>query len=169
MERKTELTNDPNARPHREIDPRNGQQRAYVVLSEDERKKGFVEPLRMSYVHIGQPKPKNLRDLTEEEKERYSKYGYVKFEHYNKPGVTGKYWTQSDLDRLGGCGTVTTMNRSIAETYATDPLFYGATFCCHCKQHYPVGKHGEFVWEGTTQRVGTFSNEKVEQNEEETD
>jgi len=29
----------------------NGQQKGYVVLSEDERKRGFVRPVRNSYVH----------------------------------------------------------------------------------------------------------------------
>jgi hypothetical protein len=54
-----------------------------------------------------------------------------------------------------GCGAVTTMHVAIAETYARDPAFYGATFCVRCKAHYPVGKDGEFVWEGTTEKVGT--------------
>lgn len=36
---------------HREIDPATGQQRGYVVLSEEERAKGFVRPLRQAYVH----------------------------------------------------------------------------------------------------------------------
>lgn len=39
---------------HREIiteGPRKGQQKAYVVLSEDERAKGFVRPVRRSYRH----------------------------------------------------------------------------------------------------------------------
>jgi hypothetical protein len=31
----------------------NGQQKGYVVLSEAERAKGFVRPLRASYVHTG--------------------------------------------------------------------------------------------------------------------
>jgi hypothetical protein len=53
------------------------------------------------------------------------------------------------------CGSVTTMGTKLAETYARDPKFYGATFCCQCKNHYPVGEHGEFVWDGTTTKVGT--------------
>jgi hypothetical protein len=36
---------------HREIDPTTGQQRAYVVLSDEERAKGFVRPVRLSYIH----------------------------------------------------------------------------------------------------------------------
>lgn len=36
---------------HREIDPATGMQRGYVVLSEEERAKGFVKPVRRSYVH----------------------------------------------------------------------------------------------------------------------
>lgn len=36
---------------HRDIDPTTGMQKAYVVLSEEERAKGFVRPVRRSYVH----------------------------------------------------------------------------------------------------------------------
>lgn len=44
------------------------------------------------------------------------------------------------------CGAVTTMNQAIAETYARNPSFYGATYCATCKQHRPVGPNGEFHW-----------------------
>lgn len=44
------------------------------------------------------------------------------------------------------CGTETRMGRSLAETYARDPNFYGATYCCHCRMHKPVGPNGEFHW-----------------------
>lgn len=48
----TTLTNGCPVTPdHREIDPVTGQQRGYVVLSADERAKGFVRPVRYSYVH----------------------------------------------------------------------------------------------------------------------
>jgi hypothetical protein len=53
------------------------------------------------------------------------------------------------------CGTVTTMGQSIAETYARDPFFYSGTFCCGCGTHFPVGDDGEFVWDGTNEKVGT--------------
>lgn len=54
------------------------------------------------------------------------------------------------------CGTVTTMGQAIAETYARNPQFYGATYCVSCAQHLPVGPEGEFVWDdGSGQRVGT--------------
>ncbi len=36
---------------HQEINPATGQQRDYVVLAEEERAKGFVRPVRRSYVH----------------------------------------------------------------------------------------------------------------------
>jgi len=78
----------------------------YLVLSEEERKKGFVRPLRSAYKHLT-------------------------------------------------CGSVTTMGRALAETYARDPKFYGATYCVHCHMHRPVGEHGEFVWDGTDEKVGT--------------
>lgn len=36
---------------HRDIDPATGQQKAYVVLSVEERAKGFVRPVRQTYTH----------------------------------------------------------------------------------------------------------------------
>ena len=90
---------------HREL-KENGQQKGYVVLSEEERSKGFVRPVRRSYVH-------------------------------------------------SKCGAVTTMNRSLAETYARQPDFYSGTFCSACGAHFPVGADGEFTWDGTTEKVGT--------------
>jgi len=53
------------------------------------------------------------------------------------------------------CGTVTTMPRKIAETYAANPHFYGGTFCAGCHQHFPVGEDGEFVWLDDETKVGT--------------
>lgn len=94
---------------HREIietGPRAGQQKAYVVLSDEERAKGFIRPVRQSYVHLT-------------------------------------------------CGVITTMGLSLAETYARDPYFYSGTFCCGCGTHFPVGDDGEFVWDGTKEKVGT--------------
>lgn len=159
------LTTDPN-------DPRLGhgsddtpceQNAAYLVLSDEERAKGFVRPVRHAYVHVGPPGPVHpLRDLTEEERTRWpvdEPGAYVKFEAY-PPGshgsATGRYWTQAQLDAAGkGCGTLTTMGRALAETYARDPHFYGATYCVGCRKHRPVGRDGEFVWDCTTERVGT--------------
>jgi hypothetical protein len=109
------LTTDPR-------DPRLGhgadreprpQQEVYLVLSEQERAKGFVRPVRRAYRH-------------------------------------------QDPE----CGVVTTMGAALAETYARDPGFYGATYCCGCRMHRPVGQHGEFTWmtsagEDTANLVGT--------------
>lgn len=103
----TTLTDGSPVTPdHREIDPATGMQKGYVVLSAEERAKGFVRPVRRSYVH---------------EK----------------------------------CGAVTTMGLALAETYARQPSFYSGTFCAHCRQHFPVGDDGEFVWDGTNEKVGT--------------
>lgn len=44
------LTDDPNDPDLREIEP-SGMQKSYLVLSEDERAKGFVRPVRRTYVH----------------------------------------------------------------------------------------------------------------------
>lgn len=50
------------------------------------------------------------------------------------------------------CGTVTTMARALAETYARNPKFYGGTFCCGCGIHFLVA---EFTWEPDGSVVGS--------------
>lgn len=48
----TTLTDgSPVTEDHREINPATGMRKAYVVLSAEERAKGFVEPVRRSYRH----------------------------------------------------------------------------------------------------------------------
>lgn len=50
---KTTLTDgSPVTDDHREINPDTGMQKGYVVLSEEERAAGFVEPVRQSYKHL---------------------------------------------------------------------------------------------------------------------
>jgi len=124
-------------------------------------KAGFKRPVRLKYQHVGLPPPRyELRDLTDEECEGWGHHGYVKFEVYPKgelsSSAAGRFWTQADLDKVGkGCGVVTSMPRQIAETYAANPGYYGSTFCCGCGTYLPVGGRGEFVWDGTQDRVGT--------------
>ncbi len=49
---KIELTNgNPVDHKHREIDPATGQQRGYIVMTAEERAKGFVRPVREVYLH----------------------------------------------------------------------------------------------------------------------
>ena len=48
---KTLTDGSPVTDDHRQIDPSTGMQKAYVVLSEGERAKGFVRPVRRSYIH----------------------------------------------------------------------------------------------------------------------
>lgn len=93
------LTSDPNdPRLARGVDDEPiAQHDVYLVLSDEERARGFVRPLRTAYRHET-------------------------------------------------CRTVTTMAQPIAETYARQPTFYGATYCVHCSKHLPVGEQGEFVW-----------------------
>lgn len=52
------------------------------------------------------------------------------------------------------CGTNTSMPYDIAATYATNPSFYGSTFCASCGGHFIVGPDGEFIWEDGS-KVGT--------------
>lgn len=152
------LTTDPND-PGLQAVHSDGQQQVYLVLSEEERAKGFVRPVRHKYQHVGLPAPANpLRDLTPEEHARYDQFGYAQFEEYPEPrgSVTGRFWTQQEIDSIGkGCQAVTRMGQALAETYARDPRFYSGTFCSNCGRHFPVGPQGEFVWDGTDERVGT--------------
>ena len=96
MEHTTDDPNDP--RLTHGVDPEGikvPQADAYLVLAEEERAKGFVRPVRRSYVHKT-------------------------------------------------CGAVTTMSQGLAETYAREPKFYGATYCTTCERHAPVA---EFYWD----------------------
>ncbi len=153
----TGLTTDP-ADPrlgHGADDKPKPQNEVYLVLSEEERAKGFVRPVRDSYVHVGPPGPKYpLRDLSPGERLRYGP-DWAKFEDYppDGDGSLGRGWTQAQLDAIGnGCGAVTTMGRALAETYARDPKFYGVTYCVHCGMHRPVT---EFRWKNTDEVVGS--------------
>lgn len=51
MEKTTLTDGSPVTPDHREIDPASGMQKGYVVLSAEERAKGFVRPVRRTYVH----------------------------------------------------------------------------------------------------------------------
>lgn len=104
MSRLTDDPSDPGLT--RGVDPEGSrvpQAEAYLVLSEEERSKGFVRVLRRSYRHVA-------------------------------------------------CGSVTTMSQELAETYARNPSFYGATYCVSCARHAPVS---EFHWDGTDEVVGS--------------
>jgi len=99
------VTDDRNNPGLRNVDPATGMQQTYLVLSDEERAKGFFRPVRRTYVHEA-------------------------------------------------CGTATTMGQALAETYARDPKFYGGTYCAGCRDHFPVGEHGQFHWDDST-KVGS--------------
>lgn len=127
-----------------------GQYADHFVLSEEDLAKGYVRPYREQYRHVGIGPEYPCRDLTEEEKERYSGLGYVCFEIYPEgSNAKGRFWSQAELD--SGCGGVTIMPVKCAKTYAANPRFYGRTFCCHCKDYFPVK---QFVWLDDGSRVG---------------
>jgi len=81
------------------VDPNTGMHKDYYILCDEERAKGFVQPVRTAYKHLK-------------------------------------------------CGSVTYMGIKLAETYARDPKFYGATFCCACGSHFPLFTvdGNQFVW-----------------------
>ena len=94
--------NDPDLGYGSDDSPR-PQQKKYIILSDQERAKGFCRPVRLGYFHTT-------------------------------------------------CGGYTKMANAIAETYATDPKFYGATYCVHCRMHKPVS---EFTWEDPKTGIDT--------------
>jgi hypothetical protein len=104
------LTDDPNdpRLTHGHDEKPAPQADAYLVLSVEERAKGFVRPYRDAYIHdacTNPAKPPNI--------------------------------------------TITTMGRALSETYARDPKFYGATYCCHCRMHRPVSEFHWYEMDGT--------------------
>ena len=152
---------DPNAHSGAPTDEKHadGQYTDHFVLCAEDRAKGYVEPYRDRYTHVGPPGPEfPLRDPTDEERERWGD-DIAKYEEYPRDGrsALGRIWSQEKLDKVGkGCGTVTTMPHACAETYAAQPGYYGSTFCCGCGGYFQVGRDGEFVWDTETmQRVGT--------------
>lgn len=80
-------------------------------------------------------------------------------ERYPTDGRTGGPFVRPVFDSYvhDKCGAETVMGRDLAETYARNPKFYGATFCVGCGGHFPVGEHGEFTWakDPLRRRVGT--------------
>lgn len=46
------ITSDRNDPALRDVDPETGLQKSYLVLSDEERAKGFVRPVRTSYIHL---------------------------------------------------------------------------------------------------------------------
>jgi hypothetical protein len=48
----TTISGGPITEETRAINPANGQQNDYLVLTEDERAKGYVRPVRKTYVHL---------------------------------------------------------------------------------------------------------------------
>lgn len=133
------------------INPATGQHESYWTLSEEERAKGFIRPVRRGYRHVGKQPTYETRPLTEDEQRDNAGRDYVAYEkHPEDSSIVGRFWTQARLD--SGCGASTTMALAIAETFARDLSFYGSTFCTQCGDHFPVD---EFAWDGTDERVGS--------------
>lgn len=143
---------------HREL-KENGQQKGYIVLSPEERQKGFVRPVRRDYVHVGRRACGKL--VKNDGSDKLGGSVRVCLMPPDHEGECGAKWIEASqpqqaeaerTHRFGGCGVRTVMSRDIAETYARDPKFYNGTFCCGCSTHLPLD---EFVWDGTEEQVGS--------------
>ena len=137
------LTTDRNDPALHVIEP-SGMQEKYLVLSEAERAKGFVRPVRCSYKHVGLDKCLKVLDG--------DNVGYLCGQDTGHEGECGGVMYADDKPPKRGCGTVTTMGLALSETYARDPKFYGGTFCCGCGKHLPVQ---EFIWTDDGEVVGS--------------
>jgi len=152
------LTTDPNS-PCINTPKGEGQQNeCYLILSEEERAKGFIRPYRNRYIHVGRNVSSHWKGIhrmvTEEERQEVGMEKYVavmtSLTRDDGSHMGGPYVTQEELDawqkgeRIGGCGGKTIMAREIAETYARNPSFYGSTWCMNCRTHIDVN---EFIWD----------------------
>jgi hypothetical protein len=136
-----------------------GQHKAYLVLCAEERAKGFVRPYRNKYVHRGRAICGKYLPMENNKKlggnidvcmmEPMHEGDCIVFASLVQPDA-------ATAQRKGiwpvGCGAVTIMGQALSETYARDPKFYGATFCCGCNKHLPVG---EFIWDADGEVVGS--------------
>lgn len=147
----------PEDRSHTET-KENGQQKDYVVLTPAERAKGFVRPVRDAYRHVGKrvcgypnpiSEPNSLPRICTLTPGHECDHNFA----YQAKDI-GEIERAGNKHMLGGCGHITTMGRSIAETYARDPHFYSGTFCTTCRNHFPVGERGEFTWYENDGREG---------------
>jgi hypothetical protein len=142
------LTTDPNHPDlgHGGDDTPVPQNKKYLVLSDDELAKGFVRPVRDTYIHTGLHFIGQTRPLTDDEKARFvhpddtDPFVLVEMRDEGKE----RFWTKGEYEQVGkGCSTATTMGQKLSETYARDPKFYGSTYCVRCSMHRPVR---EFRW-----------------------
>jgi len=167
------LTTDPNDPKLKEGQKNEtGQHEIYLVLSEEERAKGFIRPYRDAYVHKGTKIERDeegriigrlikIDDADYPTNEYYTKEtGYGGYIVYPKDhGPVGRYLKIEEVEVIvarkkyfGGCGALTKMGQALSETYARDPKFYGATYCVGCSKHLPVG---QFVWDDDGEIVGS--------------
>lgn len=136
------------------------QNEVYLILSEEERAKGFVRPCRDSYIHKG-VKYSSYSRLKNPEKSMDEERDYVAlFDILDLSGnhVSSRYATQDEINEfdrtghIGGCGVETKMTRELSETYAAKPNFYDSTYCVGCHRH--IYCH-EFVWSDDGKIVGS--------------
>lgn len=125
-----------------------GENEAYLVLSEEERVKGFVRPVRGSYLHLGRTVCGKVRNNGERDRTGRQWVCTGELHHegvcYTWKAVSDEAVLPASHDHLlGGCGTVTTMGQALAETWARDVSFYNRTWCAECRDHRPAT---EFRW-----------------------
>ena len=157
--------NDPDLGYGIDTKPRD-QHTKYLVLSEEERAKGFIRPVSRTYIHVGKKIERDeegrllgrLIKIDEPDypkNEYYTKEkgygGYIMYPKNDATSVVGRYIKFDELNAIierkkyyGGCASATTMGLALSETYARDPKFYGSTYCCACRMHLAVA---EFEWE----------------------
>lgn len=136
----------------------------YLVLSTEELSKGFIRPVRDTYVHVGKKIERDIEGRIIGRLIQIDDQDYPKSDYYTKANgfsgyimypknhdVIGRYLSKEEVEAIisrkthfGGCGVATKMGRWLSETYASSPSFYGATYCVGCEKHLAVE---EFIWD----------------------
>lgn len=97
------LTTDPNDPGIRQSKP-DGQQQSYLVLSNEERSKGFIRPVRDKYIHLAcggvtQMASKIAETYARDPKFYSGTYCCVCKDHFNLVDAEGKHNFEWDKDR----------------------------------------------------------------------
>lgn len=154
-----DLQPDANGVGHIVFSPNQARHLAHLLLkhaeeSEDEarRKAAAAIPVDRSNIQLtdGSPVTLDHREIIQGGVRDGQQKGYIVLSDAERAKGFVRPYRDSYMHKP--CRTTTTMGRTIAETYARDPKFYGETFCVHCKHHFPLD---QFVWSGTNEQVGS--------------
>ena len=119
-----------DARAPAPINPATGQHEAYYILSAEERAKGFVRPVRRTYAHVGKSVCGKREPSPEKTLGAIVRICALPVGHSGECFSVTQQLSRPAAARvershvLGGCGTETSMEQTIAETYARSEILW---------------------------------------------